>query len=273
MTSATRRSDPARRERHPAGAAVRIAAVLLVAALLRSAAAAGAEKSSLDPRPGGRALAELSFGFKAGLSLSQHAGTEERDSEYSVASGWRTGFAACAFIYFPVTARFALQQEIAYVQKGSRQDIGVDILDIPTVLDVAYDMDYIEIPVLLRFALAQWSRGSIYSLAGTALSLKVRDRYTLAGAIDDGEQSVPLRADDDMSEVDMFDFSFVYGLGLELSIRGRNLFAEHRFTMGWNTLSMPTYAYVPFGDERILIDNEPVPLKNQSHLVLVGIRF
>jgi hypothetical protein len=49
---------------------------------------------------------------------------------------------------------------------------------------------------------------------------------------------------------------------------------EHRFTIGWNTLYMPTYAYVPFGEnEEILIENEPVPLRNQNHLLLMGIHF
>jgi len=48
---------------------------------------------------------------------------------------------------------------------------------------------------------------------------------------------------------------------------------EYRFVIGWNGLMMPTYAYVPFGDEMILVENDPVQLKNQNHLVLVGISF
>jgi hypothetical protein len=101
----------------------------------------------------------------------------------------------------------------------------------------------------------------------------VRDRYVLKGEVDDGEQRVPLRTDADMSEVDMFDYSFIYGTGFSFSLIGREFLLEHRFVIGWNTLAMPTYTYVPFGDERILIDNEPVPLKNQNHLVMLGIRF
>ncbi len=251
------------------------AAVFLPAACLPpvSAAASASILSTAERDEGDLPLTEISFGVKAGLGLSQHAGTEERDPEYSVSSHWRTGFAAGVFLYLPVTRRFGLQQEVAYVQKGSRQDIGVEILEIPTVLDVGYDMDYIEIPVLLRFAWARWSGNCVYSLAGTALSLKVRDRYTLAGTIDDGEQRVPLRADAGMPEVDMFDYGFVYGLGLEITLFRRRILLEHRFTIGWNTLAMPTYAYVPFGDEELLIENEPVPLKNQCHLILMGIRF
>ena len=218
-------------------------------------------------------IAEFSFGLKAGAGFSQHTGTEVRGSKYTVSSQWRPGFAAGAFLFVPVTSRFGLQQEIMYVQKGSRQDIGVDILDIPTVLHVTYDMDYLEIPVLTKFLWFQSARMAVYSMAGTALSIMVRDRYTLAGEIDDGVEVVPLRADSDLSEVDMFDYSFVYGLGVEASLWRRRITLEHRFVIGWNTLSMPTYAYVPFGEEQLLIENDPVPLKNQAHLIIVGVAF
>jgi len=223
--------------------------------------------------PNGDALADIRYGFKAGASFAQHAGTEERDAEYRVSSHWRTSFAAGVFLSFPVTDRFATQQEIVYARKGSRQDIGVEILEIPTVLDVTYDVDYIEIAALLRFAWLQWAGRELYSLGGTALCLKIHDRYVLKGEVTDGEEVIPLRADADMSEVDMFDFAFVYGTGLALPIAGRRLLLEYRFAIGWNTLAMPTYAYVPFGEESVLVDNEPVPLKNQNHLILVGITF
>ena len=63
-------------------------------------------------------------------------GTEERDAEYDIQSAWRNGLTMAVFVRWPVTDRFSLQQELVYTQKGSAQDIGVDILEIPTVLDV-----------------------------------------------------------------------------------------------------------------------------------------
>lgn len=251
---------------------------LIAACVFMFAVALGLWHSVLAAESGGTGradygMADLSFGFKAGPSLSQHAGTEERNAEYKVTSHWRTGYAAGAFLRFAATPRLGLQQEVMYVVKGSRQDIGVDILEIPTVLEVTYDMDYIEIATLLRFAWLRWSRRELYSLAGTALGLKVRDRYVLKGEVTDGEQVVPLWADDDMSEVDIFDYSLVYGTGLQFELGGRRVFVEYRFTMGWNTLAMPTYAYVPLGEDSLLVDNVPVPLKNQNHAILMGISF
>lgn len=246
--------------------------LMLVASLLSFTGVGAADQTVVD---GGNesGVADVSFGFKTGIGFSQHTGIEERNSEYSVSSGWRTGYIFGLWANWPVTERFGLQQELVYVQKGSYQDITVDILDIPTVLDVTYEMDYIEIPVLLKFVVYRKYETAVYTLAGTALSLKVRDRYILAGEIDDGDQVVPLRADADMSEVDMFDYSFIYGTGVSFSLLGREFLLEHRFVIGWNTLAMPTYTYVPIGDEQLLVENEPVPLKNQNHLVMLGIRF
>jgi hypothetical protein len=246
------------------------AATLCVFTLASPALASATEAEFSGDRV---ALPSITFGLKGALAFSQHSGIEERDSEYDVSSSWRTGFAASAFLYVPITPRFGIQQEVSYVQKGSRQDIGVEILEVPTILDVTYDMDYLEIPVLLRFTWHESQRWTLYSLSGTALSVKLNDRYVLKGELDDGEQVVPLRADSDMSEVDIFDYSFVYGFGLETPAFGHSLVLEYRFTVGWNTLMVPTYAYVPFDDDTILIDNEPVPLKNQSHALMLGIAF
>jgi hypothetical protein len=237
------------------------------------AAAAGGSSDANTNSNTQRGLTAITFGIKAGYSLSQHSGIKERDAEYEVSSEWRHAAGAGGFLYLPITRRFGLQQEVLYVVKGSRQDITVDILDIPTVLHVRYDMDYIEIPVLLKFAWLKWQNAAIYSLAGWALSFKVNDRYTLDGVVDDGTEKAPLKADSDMSEVEMFDYSFVYGFGAEFLLFRIPFLVEYRFAIGLNRLLMPTYAYVPFGNDKVLIENEPVPLKNQNHLLMLGITF
>lgn len=247
--------------------AARVVPVLLAAAAL----VGGTCSAETADHPGG--FTPLSFGVKGGLGLAQHQGTEPRDLEYTVDSTMRRGLAAGVFVTLPITRRFCLQQEVLYVQKGSRQDIGAEIFDIPTVMDVTYDLDYLEIPVLLRY---HWliDRGvDVYSLAGFAFALKVNDRYQLAGDVSDGEESIPLRADSDMSEVDLFDFLFTYGVGLETMVGGQRLLAEYRFDLSLQQLPMPTYADVPFGEETVRIDNDPVPLRNQCHMLLMGIRF
>jgi hypothetical protein len=76
-----------------------------------------------------------------------------------------------------------------------------------------------------------------------------------------------------MSEVDLFDFLFTYGVGLETVVGGQRLLAEYRFDLSLQQLPLPAYADVPFGDETVRVDNDPVPLRNQCHMLLMGIRF
>jgi Outer membrane protein beta-barrel domain len=211
--------------------------------------------------------------LRAGLSVSEHYGTKSRDQEYRVKSHRRASGVASVSLFLPVTDRFGLQQEICYVRKGSRQDIGVEILELPTVLHVVYDIDYIEIPAMLRFTWKTSKSPTIYSLSGFALSLRMHDRYVLEGEVSDGIETIPLRANADMREVSGFDYGFVYGFGSDFELARKHLGVEYRFTIGWNELRFPTYAYVPFGEEEILIQNEPVPLRNQCHWITLGYRF
>jgi len=246
---------------------------LLAGGLLLLLALAAYEPSGAASASDGGGLAGFSFGVRGGVGFAQHVGIEERDSDYSVASSWRVGVTGGAFVYWPITDRLGLQQEVVYSQKGSSQRITVTILEVPTELDVEYEVDYIELPTLLRYTSFRGDSFSLYSLFGAAMSLKTRGRYSLSGVLTDGDQVIPLAADADLREVDLFDFSFVYGTGVEREVGGVLVGLEYRFAMSWNTLYMPTYAYVPFEDEEMLIENEPVPLKNQSHSVTLGVRF
>ena len=159
------------------------------------------------------------------------------------------------------------------MKKGSRQKIGAEVLTLPVTMDVTYDLDYIEVPVLLRYHWLSGGGVGLYSLAGFSFGLKTHDRYTLSAVLDDGVDQVPIKADSDMSEVDLFDFAFTYGIGLEFPVGKSWLLLEYRFDLSLEALPLPTYAYVPFGDEEILVDNDPVPLRNQAHMLMVGFRF
>ena len=62
---------------------------ILILIFFTSVLPALAGPSPLDPRPEG--FTKIHFGFKGGLALAQHQGTEPRDLEYTVSSTMRTG--------------------------------------------------------------------------------------------------------------------------------------------------------------------------------------
>ncbi len=249
-----------------------LALLLLLACTSIKPAPAAATPGEVNPATG---LARISVGLKGGLSLTQHQGIDDPRLPYTVDSSWRKGVAAALFLHFPVTDRFGIQQEVVYVQKGSRQTIGVDILDVPASLDVSYELDYLEIPLMTRYVWLRTAGGlDLYSLGGFSFALKLDGRYRLSGFVADETERIDLRADAPMDEVDIFDFALVYATGAEFSLAGRRLLVEYRFSLSLDRLPMPTYAYVPVWDgSELRIDNDPVPLRNQAHAVMLGIRF
>ena len=90
--------------------------------------------------------------------------------------------------------------------------------------------------------------------------------YRLDGTVDiaDGDKitTVPISDSHSMPDTDIFDYSFVYGGGVDFSLRKMDMFFEYRFTIGWNVLQLPTYQNEP-----------PVPLRNQSFLFTLGVRL
>ena len=57
-------------------------------------AGASGGRDGADPALDDRGLSTIRGGFKAGVSFSQHYGTEERDPEYDVQSDWRVSWTA-----------------------------------------------------------------------------------------------------------------------------------------------------------------------------------
>ncbi len=259
-----------------------VAVAMATAILISCIAAIGVEAAHpVDATPPiSTGLARIEGGVKLGIGMTQHQGVEDPRLPYSVDSGWRRGLAASAFVRFPVTSRFSLQQEVGYFHKGSRQIIALEILEIPTALEVDYDFSYLEVPFLLRYVWLHSGppgrRADIYSMSGFSFGLKLDSRYRLNGVLIDEESGelLQLSADAPMDEVDIFDFAFVYGTGIELRMPGGHFLLEYRFALSLERLDLPTYAYVPAWDgSEILIENDPVPLRNQAHAIMVGFCF
>jgi hypothetical protein len=59
--------------------------------------------------------------------------------------------------------------------------------------------------------------------------------------------------------VDIFDYGFLYGAGLDFPLFKKNCFFDYRFNIGWNTLMMPTSE-----------GQDPAPLRNQDYTFTLG---
>jgi hypothetical protein len=121
-------------------------------------------------------------------------------------------------------------------------------------------MNYFEIPIVIRLTFADLQSVRLYITSGFALSILLNGEYRLSGIAEiDG---VPVSFSDTykIKGVDIFDYGFLYGAGVDFEIFEKQCFFEYRFTIGWNILMMPTAE-----------GEEPAPLRNQDYLFTVGL--
>jgi hypothetical protein len=203
----------------------------------------------------------LRFGLKAGYSLATQYGISPADDTYTVDSDNRNGFAGGIFLYIPITESVGLQQELMYAMKGSRQDVTINgPVSVNTVS--VYDLNYFEMPMIVKYRFVKIRNFGIYGSTGIALSLLLNGEYDITSTINAGGPPIIVEESGDMKGLDTFDYSFVYGLGTDFKLLNMDFFFDVRMTVGWNTLAMPNATGA-----------DPVPLRNQDYVFAVGMYF
>ena len=104
------------------------------------------------------------FGVKAGLSYADIHGHDVYEQRP------RMGFGAGAFLTFGLGSSFAVQPEVLFVMKGSKYSNGSGA----DVYMETLGLDYIEVPVLIKFFLPVAESFRLHLFAGPSLAFKVR---------------------------------------------------------------------------------------------------
>jgi len=201
------------------------------------------------------------FGLKAGYSMALQYGIAPADNIYTVDTDSRNGFAGGVFAYFPITESVGIQQELLYAMKGSRQDVTISVpVNINTYS--VYDLNYFEMPMVLKYKFVRIKNFGIYGSTGIALSLLLNGDYDITSTINMGGPPVIVNETGDMKGLDTFDYSFIYGFGTDFKLLDKDFFFDCRMTVGWNTLEMPNASGA-----------DPVPLRNQDYVFALGMYF
>lgn len=201
------------------------------------------------------------FGLKAGYSYATQYGISPADNSYIVETDGRGGFSGGILLYFPITESVGIQQEFLYTMKGSKQDVTIpEPVKINTVSD--YSLNYFEMPIIVKYKFVNIKSFGIYGSTGIALSLLMNGEYDITSTIEMGGSPLILEESGDMEGLDIFDYSFVYGVGSDFKLLKKNFFVEWRMTVGWNTLAMPNASGA-----------DPVPLRNMDYIFSAGMYF
>jgi hypothetical protein len=201
------------------------------------------------------------FGMKAGYSLATQYGITPADNTFMVDTHNRNGFAGGVFAYFPITESVGIQQELLYAMKGSRQNVTITTpFNINTVSE--YDLNYFEMPIIMKYKFVKIKNFGIYGSAGIALSLLMNGEYRITSTINVGGPPTIVKESGTTKGLDTFDYAFVYGAGTDFKLLNKDFFIEYRMTVGWNTLALPNASGA-----------DPVPLRNQDYIFAVGMYF
>ncbi len=184
------------------------------------------------------------FGVMAGVNLATLSG----DDITSVDN--RTGFLGGVFVTFHLTNTFAIQPEAIYSQRGASDNSDPSF-------DATFKLDYIDVPLLLRFDVPVAGPIRPFFVAGPSFGLQVK---CAVGAEGEGASaSVDCDQIEESGGIQIgnrtFDMSGVAGAGLDFRLGGTTLMLGARYQHGFSDVV------------------EDAAVKNRTWSVLAGLAF
>lgn len=162
--------------------------------------------------------AQTVLGFHAGANIAELSGdVGDLDS--------RTGLSVGASVLFSLGETLGLYLAPTYSQRGaSGSEEGVDI---------SLNLDYLEIPVLLRYAFPSAGRASVHFYGGPAVSIEAK----CAVKFSDGSASVSVDCDEGDFATKTFELGLMggVGVGFELSEKA-DLALDLLYNLGLNSI-------------------------------------
>jgi hypothetical protein len=204
--------------------------------------------------PALEAAGRFAFGVQGGLTLTNHWSTQDKGGDYTVESGIKAGFAAGALATFRISRLFSLEADFLYVKKGSNQTISVPGFPFGDI-EVTYQLDYIEVPVLLRTHLFPSAKIQPSLAGGLYVAFLTAKNYSYRiAAIGNVEEEI--------KGIESTDYGFTTGVGLDIPADIGSLRFEYRYSMGFVDLKLPTGPGFP-----------EIELRNYGHYLMFGLAF
>ncbi len=206
-------------------------------------------------------LVATEFGLIFGGGIAQAYGSEDQiPDDFNIKVKFYPVIKAGLLAEYPITPQFSLVQEVLYSQKGSNQNITVD--GQPVKFKLKYEMDYLEVPFLLKYNLLKINKLPIDSLVGISFSYLLNAYYNLNGTINIVDDVIVVDDSYKIKNLDEFDYSLLYGLSTNLKEYGIPVSIEYRISLSWYKIQMPTFEGI-----------DPVNVSNQSQTLAISYKF
>ena len=172
-------------------------------------------------------------GFKIGVNFADlKIDTTEDDDGLDR----RTGIIGGVFYVFPVAPHVSFQPEWLYAQRGAKDAENSDF---------GVDLDYFEVPLLLRWDSTSSGQSTFNVFAGPSINFRHRARS------EDEDGDVDIR-----DQVEKIDFHLVFGAGIEI---GRFLI-DGRYNLGLREVNKDA-------------EEEDFKVKHRGFSIMAGFRF
>jgi hypothetical protein len=214
--------------------------LLAVGIVLFLCVAANAQK----PIPG-----VTGMGFKLGLAITS-INTDYDELDAFLDS--RDAFMGGAYLTYSFSPQLAIQPEIYYVSKGAAKDF--------FLFDAHWSIDYLEVPVLLKFDIMPQGPAHPNLFAGPALGVMIGSEI---GALDES-----IDVADGMKTID---YSLVFGGGVDY----KRFVLDIRYTLGLANVIDAAKVNEITGEEPgdyFYLEGDP-SVKNNTIAILIGVKF
>jgi len=198
---------------------------------------------------------EMSFGVKGGLVMTNVTGIPE---EWEDAQSYRTNFSGGVFLNYAFDEALSIQPELLYVPKGVKGTLYDGFMDV----DVTPSIDFIEIPLLLKFTVPTEGKVHPCIFAGPSLGFVTSSKLKINLGW--------LSSSVDMSDfTNGTDFGVVAGAGIGYDTRYGLLSIEARFQRGFSNIIESANFDIRGVEQSITIDE----FKHYGFAFLAGMQF
>jgi hypothetical protein len=158
------------------------------------------------------------FGLKGGVDSASFHGSGDLDTgDAQIPPERRTGLVGGAFLAIAAGRSVLIQPEVLLTQKGARYARGGD--------ELAYDIDSLEVPLLLKVRLGGGSvRGALFG--GPAAGFTLGSRVVARSG---GREE---RSNDTSEQLRSVDWGLAFGGGVDIAAGSGTLTLEARYTLG-----------------------------------------
>jgi hypothetical protein len=219
----------------------------------------------------------LEVGFKGGVNIGSCSGfdsfldPEEWGSDMpSMDEGSRIAMMAGCFAVYWLGDHVAIQPELLYSQAGCKRDMDIDLGDAQGEIKTTTLVDYLEIPVLIRYSFSVPGMSSAFICGGPSIGLKTGAKFEIEASQDYLGETFTYKETIDIDDfIKGSNFSLVIGGGYVWALSWGGVGFEVRYALGLVDV-METTGRVQIEEDEYLYLDEAKP---RTLSVVVGLAF